>query len=565
MSKGLADLAAIVGTGTETPSAPISVSKETKKEEKAVAPVTKADKFATLKAVEKALNKQFSTTCSLVRLGSQVGIPIPSISTGLPSLDEYVLGCGGVPRGKIIEIFGPESSGKTTIALHIIAQEQKHTDNLCAVVDAEHALDPTYAAKLGVNVDELLISQPNNGEEALETVEALIDSKAVSVILVDSVAALVPRAELDGEMGDSNMGLHARLMSQACRKLTAKASVAGVTVIFINQLRSKIGVIFGCFNYNARVLLADGSSEKIGKIVNQKVPYKVLSLNTTTGAIEPRKIVNWFDNGNVEKFLQIETTTAHNKSGRNAFGVTENHLIFTPEGQVEAGNLKVGDSVVGLGYKRFNRLQTEVAIGSVLGDGSIRTTGTHNTTLRITHGKKQTEYCKWKEALFGTLAHSEKVGDKGSYGFFTESSFDLTEIRKHTYREDRTRTITDEFLSKLTVLGVAIWYMDDGTFGGSYQKWGRGKSSISAKSYNTEDRSKLADKLESLGFPKPALGKHGRLDWYGEDSFKFQEKLCPCVHPSMEYKIHPELRGRFDSVLFENYQATPSHVSVIFK
>ena len=212
---------------------------------KVEAPATKADKFDMLKAVAKTLDKQFSTTFSIVRLGSKVGVPIPSIQTNLPTLDYDVLQCGGIPRGRLVEIYGPESSGKTTLCLHIIAQEQKNTDNLVAIVDAEHAIDVSYAAKLGVNVDELLISQPNSGEEALETVEALVDSKTVSLIIVDSVAALVPRAELDGEMGDSHMGLQARLMSQACRKLVAKAAVNQVTIIFINQLREKIGIMFG--------------------------------------------------------------------------------------------------------------------------------------------------------------------------------------------------------------------------------------------------------------------------------------------------------------------------------
>jgi recombination protein RecA len=216
-----------------------------KKDTKSKVLETKEDKFAALKAVEKALNKQLDTTNSIVRLGSKVGKPVPSIATNLPTLDYGVIGSGGMPRGRIIEIFGPESSGKTTLCLHIIAQEQKNTNNLCAIVDAEHAIDVSYASKLGVNVDELLISQPSSGEDALETVEALIDSCAVSLIVVDSVAALVPRAELDGEMGDASMGLQARLMSQACRKLIGKASANQVTVIFINQLREKIGVIFG--------------------------------------------------------------------------------------------------------------------------------------------------------------------------------------------------------------------------------------------------------------------------------------------------------------------------------
>lgn len=212
---------------------------------KPVVLTSKEDKFKQLAEVAKILNKQFDTTNSIVKLGNKVGQKLPSIALGCPSFDEELLGCGGIPRGRLIEIYGPESSGKTTFALELIAAEQNNTDNLCAVIDAEHALDLNYASKLGVNVDELLISQPDSGEQALETAEALIDSHCVSTILIDSVAALVPQAELDGEMGDSNMGLQARLMSQACRKLRGKAALNGVTVIFINQIREKIGVMFG--------------------------------------------------------------------------------------------------------------------------------------------------------------------------------------------------------------------------------------------------------------------------------------------------------------------------------
>ena len=206
---------------------------------------SKEDKLAALKAVEAKLNKQFDTTNSLVRLGSKVGTVMPHHSTGIPSLDHRVFGVGGVPKGRIIEIFGPESAGKTTATLEIIGEEQRATGELCAFVDAEHALDPNYAKSLGVDVDNLIVSQPDSGEQALETVIALVESKAVSIVVVDSVAALVPQAELDGEMGDSHMGLQARLMSQAMRKLRGICSINGVTVIFINQIREKIGVMFG--------------------------------------------------------------------------------------------------------------------------------------------------------------------------------------------------------------------------------------------------------------------------------------------------------------------------------
>jgi recombination protein RecA len=180
---------------------------------------------------------------SIMRLGDRVKINVDIIPTGSISLD-YALGIWGVPRGRIIEIFGPESSGKTTLALHIIAEAQK-LGGLAAFVDAEHALDPGYARRLGVDTVNLLVSQPDTGEQALEIVETLVRSGAIDVVVVDSVAALVPRAELEGEMGDSHMGLQARLMSQALRKLTATVSKSNTSVIFINQLREKIGVMFG--------------------------------------------------------------------------------------------------------------------------------------------------------------------------------------------------------------------------------------------------------------------------------------------------------------------------------
>jgi recombination protein RecA len=199
-----------------------------------------------MKAIELAvgqIEKQFGKG-SIMRLGQKDAVAqIPAISTGAVSLD-YALGIGGVPRGRVIEIFGPESSGKTTLSLQIIAEAQK-TGGMAAFVDAEHALDAQYARKLGVDLDNLLVSQPDNGEQALEIVEVLVRSGGVDVVVVDSVAALVPRAEIEGEMGEAQMGLQARLMSQALRKLTGIVSKSKTSLIFINQLREKIGVMFG--------------------------------------------------------------------------------------------------------------------------------------------------------------------------------------------------------------------------------------------------------------------------------------------------------------------------------
>src|SRR5207253_3087630 len=213
-----------------------------------MAPIEREDRQdrERLKAVDLAvgqIEKQFGKG-SIMRLGQKGAIqPIDAIPTGAISID-FALGVGGVPRGRVTEIFGPESSGKTTLALQVIAEAQK-TGGMAAFVDAEHALDAAYAQKLGVDLDNLLVSQPDNGEQALEIVEVLIRSNGVDVVVVDSVAALVPKAEIEGEMGDAQMGLQARLMSQALRKLTGAVSKSKTSLIFINQLREKIGVMFG--------------------------------------------------------------------------------------------------------------------------------------------------------------------------------------------------------------------------------------------------------------------------------------------------------------------------------
>ena len=201
-----------------------------------------ADRRAALEMALRNIEKQFGKG-SIMKLGESTHMQIEAISTGSLALD-IALGVGGFPRGRIIEVFGPESSGKTTVALHAIASVQKN-GGTAAFIDAEHALDPRYAAKLGINIDELLLSQPDTGEQALEIAEALVRSGAVDIIVIDSVAALVPKAEIEGDMGDSHIGLQARLMSQALRKLSGAINKSKVIAIFINQLREKVGVMFG--------------------------------------------------------------------------------------------------------------------------------------------------------------------------------------------------------------------------------------------------------------------------------------------------------------------------------
>ncbi|MGH7731110.1 MAG: recombinase RecA [Candidatus Eiseniibacteriota bacterium] len=362
-----------------------------------------------LKALDLALQqieKQFGKG-AIMKLGEESAqVAVEIIPSGSIALD-MALGIGGVPRGRVVEIYGPESSGKTTLALTIIANAQKTGGN-AVFIDAEHALDAAYAQKLGVDIANLHVAQPDTGEEALEIADHLVRSGAVDVVVIDSVAALVPRAEIEGEMGDSHVGLQARLMSQALRKLTGSISKSRTTVIFINQIRMQIGVMFGCFHYSTRVMLADGTSEKIGKIVNQRMPVEVLSYDPRTGHIEPRRVVNWFDNGPTDTFLQFEVEGG--PSGRRKFAATPGHMIFTPNGEVPAGELGVGDEVL-VSVEDFSTTgdQHQILLGSALGEGSLRQVGTHTATFRVGHGPAQRESEAEEGAGLVALALAERT------------------------------------------------------------------------------------------------------------------------------------------------------------
>jgi recombination protein RecA len=492
---------------------------------------------------------------SVMRLGDEVRSPIEVISTGSIALD-VALGIGGLPRGRIVEIYGPESSGKTTLALHAVANAQRN-GGIAAFIDAEHALDPEYAAKLGVDSDALLVSQPDTGEQALEIADTLIRSGAIDIIVIDSVAALVPRAEIEGEMGDSHVGLQARLMSQALRKITGALSNSGTTAIFINQLREKIGVFFGCFHYNTRVTLADGTQEKIGKIVNQKMAVEVLSYDPETDRIVPRKIVNWFDNGPTDEFLQF-TVAKSGRNGRAQFAATANHLIRTPGGWRPAGELLAGDRVMVTEPHRLSAQQMQVVLGSVMGDGNLSPNRRDRTGVRfrLGHGPKQADYLDWKVSLFANIECSRRTSATGAtFADFTPLP-ELEELRQSVYFGDGKKHLSEEYLKALTPLALAIWYMDDGCFtvrskgvqertqGGS----GRIEICLDAMTVGTRDR--IVDYLRDtykLDVRLTTRGARGQqvMQFTTESSAAFQAIVAPFVHPSMEYKLLPRFRGLF--------------------
>ena len=499
----------------------------------------KSERRQALELALASIDRQFGKG-AIMRLGQSGALDeISVIPTGSLALD-VALGIGGIPRGRITEIYGPESSGKTTLALHVIAEAQR-AGGIAAFIDAEHALDPIYAKNLGVNTDELLISQPDTGEQALEIAETLVRSNAVDVIVIDSVAALVPRAELDGDMGDSLPGLQARLMSQALRKLTAAIARSGGSVIFINQIREKIGVMFGCMHYNTRVTLATGGSMKIGKIVNQRLPVEVLSYDPRTGRVEPRRVVNWFDNGRADHFLQFEVEGG--RSGRRRFAITENHVVFTPGGPRRAGQLQIGDEVlVSVDDYELTDDQWQVILGGSFGDGSLRRVGTHAAAFRVGHSEAQKDYLRWKRDMLAPLASAIRRTGRG-VGFDTLAMPALADVMSAYYGPDRGRVAGPAALDRLDARGLAVWYSDDGSFAGSYARWGKGKAVLYNTALDRDSRQRAIGMLGRLGL---AVRDDGRGFWFSAaQTERLHALIAAYVHPSMDYKLHPSQRGRF--------------------
>ncbi|HEX3333787.1 MAG TPA: recombinase RecA [Acidimicrobiales bacterium] len=508
------------------------------------------------KALDAALGqieKQFGKG-SVMRMGDNLNMNIESIPTGALSLD-LALGIGGLPRGRIVEIFGPESSGKSTLAMHAVAEAQRN-GGICAYVDAEHAMDPVYARAIGVNVDDLLISQPDTGEQALEIADMLIRSGALDILVIDSVAALTPRAEIEGEMGDTHVGLQARLMSQALRKLTGTLSKSDTIAIFINQLREKIGVLFGCFDYTSQVVLADGSTEMIGKIVNQRLPVEVLSYDPKSGKIVPKKVVNWFDNGKTDQFLNITVAKPAKKGGRAVLACTPNHLIRTPSGWREAGELKVGDPVLEALPHYLSDFQWEALRGTLMGDGALSTTSSGlSARFRYGHGKKQLAYADWKASLFANVDCCRRVREDGAVFFDFTPLPELASLRTEVY-VGKKKVFGDDYLKRLSPLSLALWYMDDASFtirSKGLQKrtvglTGRAEICVTAMEPATRERlvGCLADtwgiqaKLTNRGTANQAV-----LVFNNAETAKLHALIAPFVHPSMAYKLLPAYRGRF--------------------
>jgi recombination protein RecA len=499
-----------------------------------------------------AISKEFGEG-SIMRLGTNAKMKVETLSTGSLAVD-LALGVGGLPLGRIVEIYGPESSGKTTFCLSVIAECQRK-GGLAAFIDVEHALDPKYARVVGVKLDDLLVSQPDSGEDALNIMETLIRSNSIDVIVLDSVAALITKAELDGQMGDMTMGSQARLMSQAMRRLTAVVSKTKCVCIFTNQIREKIGVMFGCFPYQTSVMMRGGRREMIGTLVNGQKPAEVITWNPRTRAFAPTTVVRRFKHGrNVKNFNLNDNEvgalrTAYrtlvfrypNKAGFNKFSCTPNHIIFTPSGEINAEDLSVGDKILAHhGGVVFSSDLQDLILGSMLGDASLRQDGRMTAYFREEHAQGQRDYLRWKERAFGSLCR--KSSDNGhGYGINTAPLYEFGEMRAKFYSKNkRYKHVTTALLEQLNPLSLAVWYLDDGTNDSRYRAYNKKTICLhrlteqECRAFESVFAAKFNLKCSIKYNPK---GASSRITFCGEEADKLEEIIRPYCHRSMAYKL----------------------------
>jgi recombination protein RecA len=342
-------------------------------------------------------------------------------------------------------------------------------------------------------------------------------------------------------------------MSQALRKLAGNVSRSNAMIVFINQLREKIGVMFGCFAYSTRVTLSDGSQEKIGKIVNQKLPVEVLSYDPEVGAVVPKKVVGWFDNGRTDGFLQF-TVARPGGNGKAQFGCTPNHLIRTPGGWREAQELAVGDRVLQAVEHRLSSFQWEVVLGTLMGDGALSPSKSgHGARLRWGHCEAQRAYCDWKASLFTSIGAARTTNAKGAIFYDLSPLPELGELRRAVYVGGK-KVLSYDYLKKLTPLSLALWYMDDASFTlrakgvQDRTRDGSGRADICVEAMEEGSRQRLADHLsDTWGIRPKVVSRAGKAVFVfpKEETRKLHELIAPYVHPSMQYKLLPRLRGLF--------------------
>lgn len=419
--------------------------------------------------------------------------------------------------------------------------ENSYEETRVAYLDNEGTFDVEWARRLGCNPDLLLLANPQTAEETVDMHDELVRTGSVDFIVLDSIAAMTPMLEITEKASDWQQGLAARIVNKFARKtVSSRHAVRSdfdrkTTEIWINQERVKIGV---CFDARTLVTLGDGSQEEIGKIVNGKLPVDVLT-KSSDGSLVPRRVVQWHRRPYTGNGLYV--TIAGNYGKPRGVRVTPNHPFFTPTGQITAGELRPGTTVLSSERMLFSGDQHQVILGSILGDGSLRFERGFRGHLRVLHSMKQYEYCSWKASILGKEAHA---GDRVCW-FETDRSVEFTRYdgAQKRKRSNEQRTIPDSLIDEIGPLALAVWFMDDGSFEGKGRtgKWGQGRYVISARTLQHHVLEKLAHRIASIGAGRPTVTKTGLIWTGGDESADFARVIAPYVHPSMRYKIRHDV------------------------
>lgn len=497
------------------------------------------------------INKKYGNG-SIIRGDDDNIEDVAAIPTGSIALDTAI-GIGGIPQGRITEIYGPESSGKTTIATHCMVEAQK-IGLPVAFVDAEHAFDFEYAENLGLDRKSMYFSQPDDGEQALDIVKELCGA-GFGLIVVDSVAALTPRAELEGEIGDSKMGLHARLMSQSLRMITGPSKKNNCAIIFINQTREKIGVMFGCFNYDTLVNFTDGRSIPIGKVVDERIEGNVYCINEETGSIEEKPILDWHDNGKVKSksdFIHIQTQSINGK-GRFGATCTTDHEILTDSGWKKAKDLSYEDKLVSKYLETVNGTYEDFLNGMLVGDSTIYTRSKSTSQVKLQDNQNE-DYLNWKLSKIKNFLDFKKIPVNRGHRYCSEFTYEFCKIKKELKERD-----PSYMLNRFSPLSLAIWYMDDGHYD---DKNGHSRSLISVKRFKN-NYNKLSEIVELIKKSTDIEGvdfslSNGKIVFTKEATNQLAEIICKYVPDSMQYKLPDNFRGMYEDFQLQN---TPKMVT----
>ncbi len=526
----------------------------------------------TLAEVLAEVNKKYGATTLTRASESRIASHIQRFPTGIFLLD-YGMG-GGIPVGRFTMLKGYEGTGKSTIAMMAARSAQKtcrfcyaqehvqldgeicwpHTEDCptqekgrndpdgpgcrVAYIDVEGTFYSPWAHSLGVDLDKLYLSQPEYAEQAVDIIQAMLYEGVIDLVILDSVASMAPSEELEKSAEDNVVGTGGKLMNRAFRSWSAAMNKTGneygrkPTVIFINQMRLKVGVMFGCFEHGAMVSLADGTRKKIGEIVNGRLPVEVLSVED--GKVVPRKVVGWHNNGPTETWLKVKVSRCGTVS---QFKCTPNHQIATPGGFVSAGDLVEGDVVLSRYKKTLSKVGERLVLGMALGDGNLRFSNDSPTSpaahLRMEHSHGQSAYCEWKGLMFKGILNKSERTKRNNWLVETKALTEVKLIRDLLYVAGK-KVFSDAIAEMLTPLEVALWYMDDGTLS-KRKKWGGDRSQLCIAGWDTESRERIRMFFIDRGMECALYG--GNLVFSVEGTLWFQEAICKFIPSCMQYKL----------------------------